>query len=248
MTKNKENKIACLGPEGSYSNEALIKFDKKAMPVFYNSIWKVIDAVANDEVKRAVVPIENSLHGTVFEALDSLYYKNLKINDEVILPINHSICGLNKKTKKKDIKFIYSHNQALNQCKNFINKNYPKVTLISTESTSSAVLKIKSENITNALAIGSKFAAHKYGMEVIAKNIQDRKNNKTLFAIVSKKPNSFSLPFVILVINPKKDRPGLLHDILGVFKKDAINLLNIESRPSRENLGKYIFYIKYHQY
>ncbi len=70
------------------------------------------------------------------------------------------------------------------------------------------------------------------------------RDNKTLFAIISKKPDTFPLPFIILVIDPKSDRSGLLYDILGIFRKDNINLLNIESRPSREDLGKYIFYIK----
>jgi len=239
-----KNAIAILGPEGSYSQQALRTYDASKKPVFFDSIPDVIDALSTGKVERAILPFENSIHGTVLETLDGLYYRHFKIHDEIIVPVEHVIAGLNAKTSTNGIRFIYSHPQALAQCASYLEKHYPHAKLILTPSTSGAFKKIKDEGQTNALAVGPKLAATIYGLAILDESIQDEKNNHTLFVVVSKKAPRKHTRFTLYVVNPKTNRPGILHDLLGVFKKRSINLLKLESRPSREKLGSYIFYVK----
>ncbi len=241
----KKNSLGVLGPQGSYSHEALIKYYRKFQPVFFDSLLEIINNVSSGKIHEALLPLENSLGGTVFESLDGIYYNNLRIVDERILDIRHTIAGLRKDTKPQDIKYIYSHPQALKQCAQYIHKHYPYAKLIGTESTSSAFKQISDEQLVHALAIGPKLCAKIYGLAIIKENIQDTNNNQTLFVIVTKdKIKPKKLPFVFMVIHPKKDKPGLLHDVLTLFKEKNINLLKLESRPAKDNLGSYIFYIK----
>jgi len=240
----RKNAIAVLGPEGSYSQQALSTYNASKKPVFFDSINDIIDALSSGRADRAILPFENSIHGTVLETLDGLYYHRLKIHDEIIVPVEHVIAGLNAKVSAKEIRFIYSHPQALAQCASYLQKRYPHAKLILTPSTSGAFKKIKEEGLTSALAVGSKFAATFYGLSIVDEAIQDVENNHTLFVVVSKTVSRESTRFTLYVVNPKTNRPGILHDILGVFKKRSINLLKLESRPSREKLGSYIFYVK----
>jgi prephenate dehydratase len=180
----------------------------------------------------------------VLETLDGIYYNNLKINKEIIVNIEHVIAGIDNKILPSKVKYIYSHPQALGQCRAYLKERYPKAKLVQTPSTSFAIKKVKEDGKKDSLAIGSKFAAGIYKLPIIEENIQDVKNNQTLFVVISKNDNVASLPFTLFVIDPKIDRPGILHDILSVFKQEKINLLKIESRPSKKELGKYIFYIK----
>ena len=239
-----KNSIGVLGPKGSYSEQAASEYSAKNKHVLFDSINEVITALSSDKISEAVLPLENSIHGTILETLDGLYYNNLKINKEIVVKIEHVIAGIDKKISSNQVKYIYSHPQALGQCKFYLEKNYPKAKLILTPSTSGALKKIKDEGKTDSLAIGSKFAANIYGLSIIDENIQDVKTNQTLFVAISKKSNKIGLPFTFLVIDPKTDRSGILHDILSVFKRGKVNLFKIESRPSTKELGKYIFYIK----
>ena len=248
--KNKGNNkltkdvIGVLGPQGSYSEQAATQYVSKDKHLLFDSIKEVIDALSINEITEAILPFENSIHGTILETLDGLYENKLKISKEIIIKIEHVIAGIDKKISPNNIKYIYSHPQALGQCKKYLSKKYPKAKLVLTASTSTAMKKVKDDNNTDSLAVGSKFAANLYGLSIIDENIQDVKNNQTLFVVISKKEGDEPVPFTFFVINPKEDRPGILHDILSVFKENSINLLKIESRPSRAELGKYIFYIK----
>ena len=243
-TKVLKKAVGVLGPKGSYSEQVLIQNNAKDSHIFFDSIGEIITALSLGKIQKAILPFENSIQGTVLETLDGVYQHGLKINKEIVLKIEHVIAGLDKKISINQIEYIYSHPQALGQCRGYLEKKYPKAKLVLTPSTSSAFKKIKDEGLTNSLAIGSKFASQIYGLSVVDQNIQDVKNNQTLFVVVSKRDEKEILPFTFLVINPKKDKSGILHDMLSVFKNSLINLLKIESRPSKENLGKYIFYIK----
>lgn len=240
-----KNALGVLGPRGSYSDQASQIFLKGKKPVFFDSISEVITALSNDTVAQAVLPLENSVQGTIFETLDGLYYQNLKIINETVLPIHHVIAGLDRTIPPKDIQTIFSHPQALGQCAKYIRANYPHAKLVLTPSTSAAFKKIKDEGLVNALAIGSKFGAEMQGLVIIEEGIQDMQNNETRFAYIAKKSDEVSvLPYVFIVIDPQDDRPGLLHAMLGVFKDRGINLLQLESRPARNKLGAYIMYLK----
>ncbi|MDD5152555.1 MAG: prephenate dehydratase [Candidatus Pacebacteria bacterium] len=241
----KGGNFGVLGPEGSYSHEASIQYDKNIRPIFFDTIGGIIDAIANGKLSQAILPLENSIHGTVLETLDGIFHNKLKIIEESIVDIRHALAGVERIVSPKNIDFIYSHSQALAQSARYLKKHYPKAKLVLTESTSASFKKIKDEQLKNALAIGPKLGAKIYNLNILAEDIQDEKNNQTRFAIVSKVSKTKKiLPYILLVIAPTKDRPGLLYDILAVFKDNNVNLAKLESRPTRNKLGSYIFYIK----
>jgi prephenate dehydratase len=234
-------KIGYLGPIGSYSSlvcEEIYPFEEK---ISYNTISLSLKDLKEDKLDFAVVPIENSINGGVGETLDGLYNNHLIITKIVTHPIKHCLATLNKSSK---IELIYSHHQALAQCNKYITKNYPHAEIISMNSTSEALRKISEEKLVNAAAIGSESATKKYNLKILDKYIQDYKNNQTKFAIVGKEylVNKKS-SMTSIVVNPKKNLPGTLADILMVLKKKNINLVKIESRPSKNHSGDYIFYM-----
>jgi prephenate dehydratase len=188
-----------------------------------------------------VLPIENSIEGPVGLTLDLLVHNNLKIQGEIVIPVNHNLLS-NKGIKLEDIKNVYSHSQALAQCQNYLEVKNMKTHF--TLSTSSAAKFIK--NMSDSGAIGTLKAAELYDLEVIDRNIQDLDNNQTRFIILSKKDHFItgndktSILFSLI-----GDNPGELYNILGIFAKNNINLTKIESRPSKEGLGKYIFFVDF---
>jgi prephenate dehydratase len=245
ITAHKKGRIGLLGPQGSFSQQAAIEYNKTRQPVFFETISDIVNAVANNEIQEAILPFENSIEGTVRETLDGLYRKGVNITDEIILPIQHCIAGIDRKVAPRDIEYIYSHPQALAQCRAYIQKHYPRAKLVLTPSTSAAFQKIKNEGLVNARAIGPHLAATIYKLSIIDENIQDQQNNQTLFVAVARNPKKQSgLTSTILVIDPATDKPGLLYTILGVFAKKSVNLSKIESRPSQSKLGKYIFFLR----
>jgi prephenate dehydratase/prephenate dehydrogenase len=241
--KINDKSVALLGPEGTYSHEALKNWNKSKQPYFCDTISDAIKMLEKGKVKNAILPFENSIHGTVIETLDKLSDAGLKIYDEFSIPINHCVATLNV-SKKENITTIFSHPQALGQCKKYIEDNFPGAKVLSMSSTSSGFKKIKDEQLENAAAIGSPFAAKLFDLNILEENISDVENNRTLFVVVSNQKELPPAPHTLLVLRPHDDRAGLLHDILTIFKENSINLLKLESRPSRRKLGEYIFYIK----
>lgn len=202
-----------------------------------------MESVATGECNRGVVPIENSIEGAVSQTLDLFAHKyDLKIHDEIIIPINHNLI-VNKGVSLDEITDVYSHSQALGQCQGFINENniQPHFAI----STANAVKSIMGNE--NAAAIGNKKAAELYDMEILISGIQDVSNNETRFVIVSnddhaptgKDKTSIAFSFY-------EDNPGELYKILGIFYKANVNLTKVESRPSKEGLGNYIFFLDFY--
>ena len=235
-------KIALLGPKGTYSHAAVHKYDSVLEPVFFPTITAVIESVRKGEYQKAVLPFENSIQGTVVEMIDGLYEHKLQIADEVVLDIAHCIAGI-EEIDTKNIDAIYSHPQALGQCKNYIQNRFPQAKVIPTASTAAAFEKIKSENVKTALAIGSEFGAEGAGLTILDTNIQDLKDNQTVFVVIDPEIEKSPLKHSWFVLHPREDRVGLLYDILGLFKERNINLNNIVSRPAKEGLGVYLFYV-----
>jgi prephenate dehydratase len=234
------DKIAFLGPEGTFTHEAASKITNNL--ISYCSIPAVMESIQSNKHLKGIVPIENSIEGPVGITLDSLIHKfDLKINGEIILPINHHLLG-----KSADnlltITDVYSHPQALAQCQSFINDN--KFRTHHALSTASAAKNILT--MDNSGAIGTSKAAELYDLEIIKSNIQDADNNQTRFIILAKNDHEItgfdktSIAFSIF-----EDYPGQLYNILGIFAKNNINLTKIESRPSKEGLGKYVFFIDF---
>jgi prephenate dehydratase len=229
-----------LGPTGTFTEEAASLIGDELLA--FDSILDVLDAVETDEVDRGVVPIENSIEGPVGVTLDLLVHNyDLKIEREIIIPISHNLL-INPNTHISDIKFVYSHIQALSQCRNFTEEL--EIVVNATPSTSAAAEMVKGKR--NTAAIGTKRAAEIYGLKVIASDIQDYKNNVTRFVVLSKKdhePTGKDKTSIIFSI--MEDKPGGLYEILGIFADYSINLTKIESRPSKEKLGRYIFFVDF---
>lgn len=231
--------IGTLGPEGSFSEKASKQWNAGAEIKFYDDILDTVDSLLRDEVEYCIVPIENSLEGSIAITLDLLMEHELEITGEVIVKIEHCLLS---KGKMDDIKIILSHPQALSQCKNFIKKNLKNAEVRSALSTSiGARLAAASRNMA---AIASRESAGRYGLDILSENIQDRNENYTRFAVIGKKtPPMTGNDKTSIIVQLEKNRPGALYEILGLFADKRIDLTKIESRPAKKTLGDYIFYI-----
>ena len=243
---NSIKKILFLGPKGTYSQFALEKFkDKLGLNIdteAVSTIPKIIDLVDKDNTLAAVVPIENSIEGIVRGTLDSIYasQNDVKILAQTQIGIENCLIS---NCEKKDIKRIISHPQPLSQCQNYISRNFGKnIELINTSSTAAAVESLSDED-KNTAAIGSEFCANLYGVRVLEKNINDNKDNKTRFVFISQIQKDFGSKTRTSIVFSTKQEPGALVVALEVFKKHNLNLIYIESRPSKRVLGEYNFFV-----
>ena len=244
MAVNK--KIAYLGPPGTFTEEALDKFigdvsQIKKMP--FPTITEVIKSVDRGEADEGLVPIENSIEGSVNITLDILTFESeVKIIGEVTIPVKHSLIG-KKKIKLGKIRRIISHPHATAQCRKFLAANLKGVEIIAANSTADAVKILKKED-DDVAAIGTKTAAKIYDLEIIESDIEDNKDNKTRFVFIGNRiqPKTGS-DKTSMVCFLKEDRPGSLYNILKEFAQRDINLTRLESRPAKKNLGDYVFMI-----
>ncbi len=250
-------KVGYLGPEGTFCEEASKMYCKKIPGkielIPYTTIHDLLYAADRGRIREAIVPIENSIEGTVGIVTDMLVKDvNLAMKYEIVLPVYHYLIG-QKGIRLSEVTDIISHPQALDQCKDFLRKRLPKVKLHLAYSTSDAVRQIATSlgekiiahgRIKGSVfaAIGTKSSAKLYGLKILASKI-NAKENKTRFVVLAKSDHALtgkdktSIVFSIL-----RDRPGGLHDILSVFAVRNINLTKIESRPSKKTLGDYYFF------
>ena len=236
-------KIATLGPEGTFSHEAVLKYEKKAAIIFANTIRDVFEAIVSNKAELGVIPIENSVAGTVGQTLDCLMQFNLKIKAEEILPINHNLVGFGK---INDIKVLYLHPQTYEQCEIFIKKHLSKAEIIQTSSNGKSAEIIANSKDKTKASIIPKIAINIYKLKVLKKDVQDNRFNVTRFFVIAKGDSKKTgYDRTSISVYPQIDRPGLLYEILGQFAKRKINLTKIESRPSKGKLGDYIFYIDF---
>ena len=236
-------RLAFLGPQGTFAEEAALGYDPQAQHLPFPSISAVAVAVAKGMAEGGIVPIENSLEGSVTETLDILIHdSSLSIRAELVLPIEQHLL-VRPGQKASDVKVICSHPQALGQCRSFVERCFPKAEVMAALSTAAAVEEMMGRDDAAAIATGR--AAQLYGAEVLARGIQDRSDNLTRFVVLAREdhPSSghdkTSLAFTFAV----EDRPGLLAGALKEFSERSINLSKIESRPSKERLGTYIFLV-----
>lgn len=238
-----KNAIAVFGPRGSFTDAACSVYSKESKKIYVDTIPEIIRAVKDGNVKGGIVPIENSIQGTVTETLDGVNYSGLHITKAIVLPIHQCFAAL---PNHGEIDTILSHPQALVQCSRFIEKKYPQAKLVHALSTSEAFQQIKEKQMMNAAAIGPEIAAEIYGLEVIKEEIEDEHTNKTKFVLLGLDANSEKLSSkatTSLVIIPFNEKQGILFNMLRFFNEEKINLTKIESRPMKDELGKYIFYI-----
>jgi prephenate dehydratase len=233
-------KIGYFGPPGTFTEEAALTVKGKHRA--FNTISDVFKAVKSAEVDCGVVPIENSIEGSVGITLDLFTHDyDLMIKKEIILPIRHNLI-INHNAEIGDIKIVYSHSQALSQCRKFIEDlNVETCSVTSTSKAAELILGNKSK-----AAIGTVRAARINNLKIAAYNIQDYKNNLTRFVVINSEDHiRTGNDKTSIVFSLSEDRPGGLYEILGDFANENINLTKIESRPSKEKLGKYIFYIDF---
>ncbi|MFX1315213.1 MAG: prephenate dehydratase [Promethearchaeota archaeon] len=236
-------KVGYLGPKGTFTHEAALEFFPKAGTEFlsFNTISEIFMNIEKENIGFGVIPIENSLQGTVRETLDFLIEKNLVIYGEIELRIVQNLISLEKSNISR-IRTILSHPQAFAQTRNWIKVNMPTADLIDVNSTAEAVRRVKELNSESYAAIGTEFASKVYGLKVLHSKIEDDLLNSTRFLVISKKESNSkegkkktSLLFVTRHI------PGALYRVLKLYADAKINLLKIESRPRRRGRWEYIF-------
>ncbi|WP_171050894.1 prephenate dehydratase [Bacillus sp. BHET2] len=244
-------KIAYLGPRASFTDLAVKKVFPEEETVSYVTIPDCIEAVIENEVDYAVVPLENALEGSVHITVDYLFHEaDLAIVAELTSAIQQHLMVHPEAGKGVEpIGKILSHSHALAQCHKFLHKNFKGVPLEQTTSTAAAA-KFVSENPDTFLgAIGNELAAEKYGLKILHENIHDFAYNHTKFIVLHKKSESLSLSQeksvekTTLMVTLPKDRSGALHQVLSTFAWRQLNLSKIESRPLKTGLGDYFFLI-----
>ena len=235
--------LAVLGPANSYSDmTARTKYPKKKL-WYTASINEIFDLVLKGKIEHGLVPLENSLSGSVRETLDTLYSQNVWVSEVIAKPIDLILAGP-KKVSLSKIKTIYSHPQPLIQAQDFLQKNCPKAVLIPLSSTSAALDRVARDQDPHSVAIGPVMGIRAHKLTSIVKSIQDQKNNITYFGLLSKKKLiSKKANKTSIAITFKKDSPGSLLTILNLFGEEDINLTKLESRPNRQISGQYIFFI-----
>lgn len=239
-----KKKIAYLGPPGTFTEEALDKFIKdlsQVRKISFSTIADVIRSVGRGEADEGLVPMENSIEGSVNITQDILTFESeAKIIGEVTIPVKHSLIG-KKKIKLDNIKKVISHPHAAAQCRKFLSTKLKSAEVIAANSTAEAVKILKKEN-DDIAAIGTKTAAEIYDLEIIENDIEDNKDNKTRFIFIgnSIQPKTGN-DKTSIVCFLKEDRPGSLYNILKEFACRNINLTRLESRPAKKDLGDYVF-------
>ena len=236
-------RIAFLGPVGTFSEEAALRYDPRGEFEPFPSIPAVAKAVISGMAEEGVVPIENSLEGAVTYTLDILIEQaGLFIRQELVLLIDH--CLLVKHgTRAEDVQTVYSHPQALGQCRSFLERCFPRAQLIASLSTVAAVEDMKNSPMP-AAAISPARAAELHGMLILAREIQDSPSNATRFVILAKADHvPTGRDKTSLCFSFQEDSPGLLYNVMGEFARRKINLAKVESRPTKKSLGQYIFLI-----
>lgn len=241
--------IGFLGPSGTFTEEALNIWIKKLglIPAEYKkvallSISDIMNAVGKT-LDAAIVPVENSLEGSVNITVDSFIRgADAMIKGEVILPITQHLL-VKKSIPLDEIKEVLSHPQALFQCREFIKRKLPLARLKEVSSTAEAA-KFVSESEGNIAAIGSKSLSKIYGLTIAAERIQDSDNNMTRFYVLSTEDEKATGRDKTTMIFSTENKPGSLFRALKVFAERGLNLTKIESRPSRRILGEYVFLVE----
>jgi len=232
--------VAVLGPQGSFSDEMALKLVGSRVPLRYCATTdEIIKLVERGEVDFGIVPIENSVNGTVLPVLDALMSHDVEVFGEARLEVNHCLVA-KRKIELKDIKTIYSHPQAVAQCMGFINNYLPNASIRYTSSTSDAAKMLDDYSA----AIMSENAARFYRLHVLRKGIQDLKGrNITRFYLIRRKTGRREGKITSLFFGVE-DRPGALKDVLEVFYRKGFNLRKLESRPAGTGLGDYVFFVE----
>lgn len=250
MDFSKVEKIAYLGPQASFSEMAAdifrTRYEINPEPALMKTIRQVIEYVDENPNVLGVIPLENSIEGSVREALDHLMVTinpNIRILSQTIMPIRH--CLLSRTTEFYSITGVISHPQALAQCQDFIHDEMPRnLNLIEATSTAEAARSLANYNLTYA-AIGSEKTAEVYNLNILKENINDDKSNQTRFVLIGDFETDETGSDKTSLVFATENKPGALLEILHIFYQNDINLSYIVSRPSKIKFGDYNFIVNF---
>lgn len=239
-------KISYLGPHGTFTEYSAFVYTKKNPDYEYLPCMTVYDAlssVSSGISDEAIVPFENSIEGTVTNTLDTMIFDvDLYVKDEIIIPVSQNFM-VNKNYQGEKITKIMSHPQGLAQCYHYLRTHYPNVPVESVSSTAESA-RIVAKSQENWAAIGAKFAAEVYDLKILHPEIQDKNHNETRFLVLTKENTTFCQKGKkTSIVFSTKNRPGELYRILDIFSIWDLNMTKIESRPMKNELGTYLFFV-----
>ncbi|MEE8422148.1 MAG: prephenate dehydratase [Dehalococcoidia bacterium] len=238
-------RLAHLGPRGTYTEAAAAAYDATAELIATQTVPAAIAAVEAGEADAAVVAIENSVEGGVTENLDYLVRDDfsLAVSGEVVLSIRHALIGA-PGIDPATATTVYSHPQALAQCRERLRQLTPNAQPVAALSTAAAIEGALSE--AGAVAVGSALAAELHGATVYADDIADEPGNETRFLVLAGEDGEATgSDRTSIAFTTYHDRPGSLVDVLGHLSQRSLNMTRIESRPTRRQLGTYVFFIDF---
>ena len=234
--------VAYLGPTGTYSEEAVIKrFGHAAVRFATTSIDEVFRFVEAGSANYGLVPVENSTEGAVGRTLDLLPVSQLRICGEILLPIHHCLLFQPGELFDGRIRGIVAHPQALAQCQNWLNVNFPHVVRIPVSSNAEGA-QIAAGDPSKA-AIAGEQAAVLFGLQIWAHGIEDDPRNTTRFLVIGNQDVGTSGRDKTSLVLAATNRPGAVHDLLTPFANNGVSLTKLESRPSRAGLWEYVFFV-----
>ena len=235
-----EMTVAFLGPQGTFSQEAVVKhFGGGAAAMPCSSIDEVFRQAETGSVGYGVVPVENSTEGAIGRTLDLLLSTPAKVCGEVMLPIRQCLMGRAKQTR--DIRKVYSHAQSLAQCQQWLARHLPQAQRVSVVSNAEAARLASRER--GAAAIGPKSAAALYRLNLIARNIEDEARNTTRFLVLAAHDAAPSGADKTSLVMSTRNVPGAMHELLAPLAANQVSMTRLESRPSKTGMWEYVFYV-----
>jgi len=233
--------VSFQGERGAYSEAAARSFfNEEIETVPLATFAEVLESTSTDKTEYAILPVENSLEGSVGESYDLLYTTSLNATGEIYHRIEHCLIGIGK---LEEVDTVYSHPQALGQCRKFIEQHNMKT--IPAYDTAGSVKILKELNKKNCACIASKAAATIHDMPIISENIANNSDNHTRFLILAKTDSPKTGNDKTSIIFSIKHEPGSLHRIIEKFHHNSVNLTKIESRPTKTNTWEYNFYVDF---
>ena len=232
--------ISFQGERGAYSEAAAKSFFDEIETIPFATFAEVLENTSKGNSEYSILPVENSLEGSVGESYDLLYSTSLNVIGEIYHRVEHCLIGIGK---LEDVDTVYSHPQALGQCRKFIEEHNMKT--IPTYDTAGSVKIVKELNKKNCACIASKTSSSIYNMPIMSENIANNSNNYTRFLILSKKESIQTENDKTSIIFSIKHEPGSLFRIIENFHKNNVNLTKIESRPTKSNTWEYNFYVDF---
>lgn len=240
-------RVGFLGPHGTFTEEALLGQPDLAAGemVTFTSMPAVLEAVSSGMVDLGFVAIENSIEGTVLQVMDGLVFgHDLLIQREVVMAISQNLLGP-PGMSLDDVRRVVSFPVAMAQCGAFFTRHLPDVEMVAANSTAEAVRQVGESHAEGTAALGSSLAGKLYGLEVLAADVEDHPDNSTRFVVVATSgiPAPTGHDVTSIVCFQRDNHPGSLHAILGQFTARNLDLVKLESRPTKSSLGDYCFII-----